>query len=246
MRTFEHSLMALPLYAVRRYERHLSAASMVAGFAFDNYYFGRVDHPATQIALFGYVFIVIVSIVLVHFIESREPQGIFRRAHPLLVVATQFALGGLWSAFLIFYGRSAVIAASWPFLIILAAMLVGNEMFRKYQSRLAFTCTPAVLRAVLLRDLRCSGVHEGNGPADISAERRSGHHRILHCPAGAVGHRTGAHAGGMAGHCAGRDERICEHQSVLFRQHIAAASPCARQCRNLPFGDEGRATFIRR
>jgi len=41
----------------------------------------------------------------------------------------------------VFYGRSAVIAASWPFLIVLAAMLVGNEVFRKYHSRLAFTCT---------------------------------------------------------------------------------------------------------
>ncbi|HXJ00940.1 MAG TPA: DUF2914 domain-containing protein, partial [Micropepsaceae bacterium] len=45
------------------------------------------------------------------------------------------------SAFLIFYGRSAVIAASWPFLLVLAGMLVGNEIFRKYQERLAFTCT---------------------------------------------------------------------------------------------------------
>ena len=26
---------------------------MAGGFAFDNYYFGRVDHPATQIVLFG-------------------------------------------------------------------------------------------------------------------------------------------------------------------------------------------------
>lgn len=115
---------------------------MIAGFAFDNYYFGRVDHPATQIVLFAYLLSAIVSLVLLHFVESRpEPQQMLQKAHPLLVAATQFSLGGLWSAFLVFYGRSAVFAISWPFLIVLAAMLVGNEMFRKYRSRLVFTCT---------------------------------------------------------------------------------------------------------
>ena len=144
LRPFGHSPMPLPLAALRRFERPLSGASMVAGFAFDNYYFGRVDHPATQIVLFVYVLFAIASILALHVVESRdegELQGIYLKAHPLIVAATQFALGGLWSAFLVFYGRSAVISASWPFLIVLAAMLVGNEIFRKYHSRLAFNCT---------------------------------------------------------------------------------------------------------
>src|SRR5262249_7618694 len=63
------------------------------------------------------------------------------KGHPFLVVATQFALGGLWSAFLIFYGRSALATTSWPFVVVLAAVLIGNEVFRQYHSRLAFTCT---------------------------------------------------------------------------------------------------------
>ncbi|HXJ02213.1 MAG TPA: hypothetical protein VNH44_13405, partial [Micropepsaceae bacterium] len=75
MRAFEHPLVALPVSTVLRYERHLSAISMVAGFGFDNYYLGRVDHPAAQIALFGYVVMAVVSIVLTHFVASREVQG---------------------------------------------------------------------------------------------------------------------------------------------------------------------------
>jgi Protein of unknown function (DUF2914) len=55
-----------------------------------------------------------------------------------LPAATQFALGGLWSGFLVFYWRSAAIAASWPFLLLLACFLVGNEVFRRYHSRLVF------------------------------------------------------------------------------------------------------------
>lgn len=55
-----------------------------------------------------------------------------------LPAATQFALGGLWSGFLVFYWRSAAIAASWPFLVLLAGFLIGNEAFRRYHSRLVF------------------------------------------------------------------------------------------------------------
>ena len=61
------------------------------------------------------------------------------RIRMLLPAATQFALGGLWSGFLVFYGRSAVMAASWPFLLLLAGFLIGNETFRKYHSRLVFS-----------------------------------------------------------------------------------------------------------
>lgn len=128
--------------ALKKYERHISAISMIAGFASDNYFFGRVDHPATQFVLFAYIWGAIGSIVLVHFMETRaDPDSPLRKFHPLIVAAPQFAFGGLWSAFLIFYGRSAVFSASWPFLVVMAGILIGNEVFKKYHSRLVFTCT---------------------------------------------------------------------------------------------------------
>ncbi len=142
MTTIAHNWLAPPLTAVKRYERSLSAASMVGGFAFDNYYFGRIDHPATQIALALYLAGAIVALLALHYTQSHaERSGLLRKARTPLIGATQFALGGLWSAFLVFYGRSAVLIASWPFLFLLGAMLVGNEMFRHYQSRLTFTST---------------------------------------------------------------------------------------------------------
>ena len=128
--------------ALKKYERQISAVSMVAGFAFDNYFFGRVDHPATQFVLFGYIWLAIASIVVMHLIESRvHHEGVLRKIKPLVIAATQFALGALWSAFLVFYGRSAVVTASWPFLIVLGGIFIGNEIFKKYHSRLVFTCT---------------------------------------------------------------------------------------------------------
>ncbi len=127
---------------LKKYERQISAVSVIAGFAFDNYFFGRVDHPATQFVLFGYIWLAIGSIVLVHVIESRvHHEGTLRKLEPLVIAGTQFAFGALWSAFLVFYGRSAVITASWPFLIVMGGVFIGNEVFKKYHSRLVFTLT---------------------------------------------------------------------------------------------------------
>ena len=63
MRALAEYPLVSPLFStVKRYERPLSAASMVAGFVFDNFYFDRVDHPATQIVLAAYLALAVVSI----------------------------------------------------------------------------------------------------------------------------------------------------------------------------------------
>jgi len=45
----------------------------------------------------------------------------------------------LWSGFLVFYSRSAVITKSWPYLAVLAGFLIGNEVLKRYHARLVFT-----------------------------------------------------------------------------------------------------------
>ncbi len=125
---------------VNKHERAVSAAAMVAGFVVDQTFFGRVDLPITQAVFLAYIAICFVSITLLHWIESRVERGRVRpRWRSILPVATQFALGGFWSGFLFFYGRSAVLGASWPFLLLLVAVLIGNEVLKKYHDRLVFT-----------------------------------------------------------------------------------------------------------
>jgi hypothetical protein len=73
-------------------------------------------------------------------VEAPKPaEPVPSRFRMLLPMATQFALGSLWSGFLVFYSRSAAMAASWPFVLLLAGFLIGNETFRKYHSRLVFS-----------------------------------------------------------------------------------------------------------
>jgi hypothetical protein len=126
--------------ALRPYERHLSAAAMVGGYGFDNVAYGRVDHPITQTLLLVYLLVAAGSIMLLHYLQAHvEWEGFAAKLRGFLPMLTQFVFGSLWSAFLVFYARSGVLASSWPFLLVLACIFLGNEIFRAYHSRLIFT-----------------------------------------------------------------------------------------------------------
>jgi hypothetical protein len=125
---------------VKHNERTLSALGMVAGFVTDNLMFRRIDLPNTQVIFAAYLSLAAASIATLHFLERRAREGrIYARWRALLPMATQFALGGLWSGFLVFYSRSAVVTASWPYLMVLTGFFIGNEVFKKYHARLVFT-----------------------------------------------------------------------------------------------------------
>ncbi len=131
------------LHTLKAYERHISAAAVAGGFAFDNVAYGRVDHPVTQTLLIVYLGVAALSIMLLHWLEAHQewqsrPVQFLRGYLPAL---TQFVFGSLWSAFLVFYARSGVLATTWPFLLVLAAILIGNEIFKRYHTRLIFTTT---------------------------------------------------------------------------------------------------------
>lgn len=121
----------------QRYERHFSALAMVLGFIFDSVLFGRVDVWETQLVFAVYTAICFVTIPFLHWLQARGRVTPFWNV--ALPVMTQFALGGFLSGFVVFYGRSANFGASWPFLLFLALVLIGNEYFRQYHSRLVFT-----------------------------------------------------------------------------------------------------------
>jgi len=125
---------------IQKYERHLSVIAMIAGVVVDQIFFERIDLWQTQIVFATYTAICFITIPLLHWIEERKERGIKRpRWRSLLPISTQFALGGFWSGFLVFYGRSATIAGAWPFLLILVLILIGNEYFARYHTRLVFT-----------------------------------------------------------------------------------------------------------
>lgn len=133
--------MSKSLFAwVQKYEKHLSAFAMIAGFVADNLLFWRIDLLQTQLVFAAYAVACFISIPLLQWLESRASYG---KPLPswrfLLPIVTQFALGGFWSGFVIFYGRSADLGASWPFLLVLFLVFLGSEYFHQYHARLVFT-----------------------------------------------------------------------------------------------------------
>ncbi len=129
--------LASTVSVVKHYERHLSAVSMVGGFVFDNWAFGPIDHRITHVVFIAYLLVAGAAIALLHYLESRpEEKRISQRVRNLIALTTQFALGALLSGFCVFYLRSAALTASWPYLLVLVAIFVGNEVFRQYHSRL--------------------------------------------------------------------------------------------------------------
>ena len=124
----------------RRHERQISALSLAGGFAFDSYAFGRIDHALTQAVFIVYLLVAGIAIAVLHVLESR-PDGKkpSDKTRTILVAVTQFALGCLLSGFCVFYIRSASITSSWPFLLAMAAIFIGNEYMRRYHARLVFS-----------------------------------------------------------------------------------------------------------
>ena len=120
-----------------KHERRLSSAALILGFLVDSLTLRRADLYAENLALVAYVAIIALAIILVNVSEERSwGQKFLARFHSIFLIAMQFAIGGIFSALLVFYSRSATFAASWPFLFLLLLQLIGNEFLREKYARL--------------------------------------------------------------------------------------------------------------
>lgn len=124
----------------QRNERHLGAAVFFAGFITDILTFVLLDISLVTIVFSVYLGLAALCIYLGHSLALwREETALWKRSViVLLPLAAQYLIGNLLSGFLIFYTKSSVLGASWPFLILLLLIFIGNEWFRKYKDRVVF------------------------------------------------------------------------------------------------------------
>lgn len=122
-----------------RYERYVSPVTLVTGFTFDSLMLRRIDVFFSNALLISYLVIAGISIIALNAAVSRQAdQEQTATFHAILVFIMQFCFGGLFSASFLFYSRSGSFIASWPFLLLILAYMVGNEFFRKNYLRLGF------------------------------------------------------------------------------------------------------------
>jgi hypothetical protein len=122
------------------YERYISPIALIAGFLLDHLILlRRIDVLQTYFIFFFYLIVAGLGIVLLNMVETGKiKREWFLRITPLIPVAVQFAFGGLFSGFLSLYSKSATFATSWIFVIVVAALLLGNERFTRLYVRFTF------------------------------------------------------------------------------------------------------------
>lgn len=124
---------------VERYQHHLSIGSFLVGFTIDTIILKRIDLLLSNALLITYLTVVLVVMLVLHGYASRTVswQGT-KHVLAWLPFVGQFAFGGMFSGFLIFYSQSGSLISSWPFLLIILALILSNEFLRSYQSRLTY------------------------------------------------------------------------------------------------------------
>jgi len=128
-----------------QYETHLSALAVTAGFIVDSLTLRRIDLWAENMVILIFLLTAASAIILMQLYKEGILAEIsilgfrpFAHADWWLPLVMQFAFGGLFSVFLVFYGRSGAILANWPFFVLLVGLLVGNELFRRRYRQLYF------------------------------------------------------------------------------------------------------------
>lgn len=124
---------------IRRHERLVSSIALIGGFVVDNITLQRIDLLFENIVLGSYLLIAGIAIVVSSLYHAGRIRGKYSEwVRILSLIALQFAFGGLFSGFLIFYTRSASIGASWFFLLVLVGLFLANEFLKGYFVRLSF------------------------------------------------------------------------------------------------------------
>ncbi len=136
----------------QRNERHLSTPLFVAGFINDAFTLRLVPFSYAVLLFGGYSVVAALATIGSHYLharadaasadgtinESSKEPPVLKTIRVLLALLAQFLTGGLLSGCLIFYTKSAALSASWPFVLLLVVIFIGNEFFRLYREELAF------------------------------------------------------------------------------------------------------------
>lgn len=126
---------------IGRNERHLSAAAFIISFLVDLVGYRIASFSYIALLFTGMFLIAAVCVVISHYLHRDRADAAPSAKNPfytLLPIIAQFFTGGLLSGCLILYTRSADVLHSWPFIVILGIVFLGNELFSRYRERLSF------------------------------------------------------------------------------------------------------------
>jgi hypothetical protein len=114
-----------------KYKKYFPLVSFFGGFVWDNLTLRRIDQWLDNIILLIYLLLVGFFIVVVNLVEHNQWQKPFwtkyREWYPEII---QFLLGNLFSAYVVYYFKSASMTKTAIFFILLVVMMVANEFLK--------------------------------------------------------------------------------------------------------------------
>jgi hypothetical protein len=126
------SLRDIPAWS-QEHKHLVTPVALIVGFILDNITLNRIDQVFDNGVFIVYIFVVGISIYLIY--RKHTPTKLFltrEKANLVLSAIIAFGFGGLFSGFVVFYGRSADFLTAWVFLIILVGLMLATEFKKHY------------------------------------------------------------------------------------------------------------------
>jgi hypothetical protein len=132
---------------LEKYGGYFSSFGVVFGLIITPFTLTRIDNTIQDIVIILQIFLAMVGIIVLNYLENEKIKGrIDIKKHETikywLIFGIQFLFGNLFSAYIVLYFISSTLFVSWPFILLIFALLVGNELLKKHYSRLTMQiCT---------------------------------------------------------------------------------------------------------
>lgn len=116
---------------------------LIYGFIFTSLTLTRVDAWLENFWIVLHLVIAGFGIIALTLFENKFKEKNIseednNKIHFFLTLIIQFAFGGLFSTFFVFYMRSSSLTDSWLFLVIILTLVIGNELWKKHYQKLTF------------------------------------------------------------------------------------------------------------
>jgi len=122
-----------------KYQQYIMPIAIVAGFLLDAITLNRIDQVFDNAVFIVHLLIVGTLVVFLFSKNTKlgEKLKVSKREN-LFNTIVVFSFGALFSGFIIFYGRSGSLTSSWPFILLLAGLMLGTEIRRDYYKKIVF------------------------------------------------------------------------------------------------------------
>ena len=116
----------------RKHKKYAPIIFFIAGFIWDSITLGRIDRLYDIVILCTYMTALTISIYLYNLVDTEKWKNTFVQKYgEYLPLAIQFFLGGLSSAYVIYFSRSVSLSKTATFFFILLLLFIANELLRK-------------------------------------------------------------------------------------------------------------------